>query len=99
MSYRWKPSATQRAAYREAHVQAAQHTYINSGYPIRTGDYVEFYDLSAGRVRKGTIKAHSYGAVRGQHTFTVNCEDGVRLIKGRNLYPRIIEHVHKGESS
>lgn len=36
---------------------------------------------------QGTIIADSYGAARGQHTFTVLKEDGVKLlIKGRNLY-------------
>ena len=36
---------------------------------------------------QGTIIADSYGAARGQHTFTILKEDGVKLlIKGRNLY-------------
>ena len=95
---KWRPSASQRAAYKAAHEQAAQHTFIQSGHPIRTGDYVEFYDLTANTVRKGTIARHSYGVDRGQHTFTVVCEDGQRLIKGRNLYPKLLAHTHVGES-
>lgn len=93
---RWKPSAASRAAYKAANEDAAKHTFIQSGHPIRTGDYVEFYDLPANAVRKGTVTSHSYGADRGQHTFTVDCDDGRRLIKGRNLYPKLLTHTHVG---
>lgn len=96
MGYKWKPSAAQKAEYREKFAVAATHQFIASAHPIRTGDYVEFFDLATETVRRGTIKAHSYGADRGQHTFTVDCADGQRLIKGRNLYPRLLAHNHIG---
>jgi hypothetical protein len=42
----------------------------------------------------GVIVKHSYGAERGQHTFTVLLDDGSKkLVKGRNLYPNLTEHV------
>lgn len=48
------------------------------------------------------IKKHSYGSLKGQHTFTCKVlknyttKDSYQdefLIKGRNLYPNVIEHV------
>jgi hypothetical protein len=97
MSYKWRPSASQRAAYAASAREGGQHTYIKTPYPIRTSDEVTYYDVAAGAVRDGVIEAHSYGADRGQHTFSVRLSDGsLRLIKGRNLYPRLLKHVHKG---
>jgi hypothetical protein len=34
----------------------------------------------------GTIVGESYGAAKGQHTFTLDCQGTRLLIKGRNLY-------------
>jgi hypothetical protein len=49
----------------------------------------------AGTVRlAGTVVKHSYGADKGQHTFTILLDDGTKkLVKGRNLYPNLVEHV------
>lgn len=97
MGYKWKPSASQRAAFAAAHQAAKQHEYINSPHPIRTKDDVEFFDLTTESLRSGTVLRHSYGAEKGQHTFTLSLTDGsARLIKGRNLYPRLTKHTHKG---
>lgn len=42
----------------------------------------------------GVVIKHSYGKDKGQHTFTVLLDDGTKkLVKGRNLYPNLIEHV------
>ena len=57
------------------------------------------------------ILRHSYGAKKGQHTFTCSVleaeDNNIResheagdffLIKGRNLYPIVIEHQQSDES-
>lgn len=42
----------------------------------------------------GVVVKHSYGSEKGQHTFTILLDNGKKkLIKGRNLYPNLIEHV------
>jgi len=47
----------------------------------------------------GTILRHSYGAERGQHTFTVLLANGERkLVKGRNLYPNLVSHTPDANS-
>ncbi len=47
----------------------------------------------------GKIIKHSYGHDRGQHTFTILLDNGKKkLVKGRNLYPNIIEHVADANS-
>lgn len=47
----------------------------------------------------GIVHKHSYGADRGQHTFTILLNDGSKkLVKGRNLYPNLIEHIVDPES-
>lgn len=40
----------------------------------------------------GVIERDSYGRT-GQHTFSIRLDDGsLKLVKGRNLYPHVIEH-------
>jgi hypothetical protein len=47
----------------------------------------------------GVVLRHSYGEKTGQHTFTILLDDGTKkLVKGRNLYPNIIEHIVDYES-
>lgn len=43
----------------------------------------------------GVVVKHSYGEKTGQHTFTILLDNGggKKLVKGRNLYPNIIEHI------
>lgn len=94
MGYKWKPSAAQRAAYAAAMREANSYDFIRSNGPIRTGDFVEFFDASVSSLVSGRIERHSYGADQGQHTFSVRLAGSgeLRLIKGRNLYPRLTEH-------
>jgi hypothetical protein len=60
----------------------------STGKPKVVG-HIEF----AGRVVK-----HSYGEKTGQHTFTVmlstpeDMKGKKKLVKGRNLYPNLVEH-------
>lgn len=43
---------------------------------------------------RGKVVKHSYGAKTGQHTFTIMLDSGgKKLVKGRNLYPNLIDHV------
>lgn len=42
---------------------------------------------------EGRVIKHSYGAKTGQHTFTILLSDGTKkMVKGRNLYPNLLEH-------
>jgi hypothetical protein len=42
----------------------------------------------------GTVIRHSYGELRGQHTFTILLTDGSKKrVKGRNLYPNLLDHI------
>ena len=47
----------------------------------------------------GVVERHSYGQERGQHTFSVRLTDGtLKRVKGRNLYPHLVEHVPAADS-
>jgi len=47
----------------------------------------------------GVVARHSYGADCGQHTFSIRLEDGtLKRVKGRNLYPNLVEHVPDANS-
>lgn len=42
----------------------------------------------------GIVIKHSYGMKTGQHTFSIQLDNGTRkLVKGRNLYPNLVEHI------
>lgn len=95
MGYRWKPSAAQKAAYREKclAIEEAKSVIANDGYDINctgdccTGDEIKFFNpAKSGEYLFGTIVSDSYGQAKQQHTFTVEVEGEKMLIKGRNLY-------------
>lgn len=99
MGYRWKPSASQRAEYaakcRERDL-VGTHT---TNAAIRVGCKVKYYSLNKGGIIEGKVVTSSYGADKGQHTFTIQTKLGEKImVKGRNLYPNIIEHVQGQES-
>ena len=98
MGYRWKPNASQRAAYRAKCEEKETLPVYTTNYAIREGCYVEYYSLNKGEVISGTVVNSSYGADRGQDTFTIDTETGKVLVKGRNLYPNIIKHIQGEES-
>ena len=66
------------------------------------------------QILKAIVKKNSYGKLKNQHTFTIEVLDVIEekfgfvvatkkqgevfLIKGRNLYPYIVEHI-QGEDS
>lgn len=47
----------------------------------------------------GVVERHSYGGEKGQHTFSIRLQEPLvdagklKLVKGRNLYPNLTEHV------
>ena len=98
MSYRWKPNAQQRAEYAEKCRQREQLPVRTTNFAIRNGCYVEYYSLNKGEIISGTVVNSSYGIETGQHTFTIDTGAEKVLVKGRNLYPNIIKHIH-GEIS
>ena len=95
--YRWKPNASQRAAYHQKMVAIEQaqsiappdEYVINCTGDCCKGDEISFFNAGkSGERLYGTIIAESYGAAKQQHTFTIEVE-GVfdnMMIKGRNLY-------------
>ena len=96
MGYRWKPNKQQREEYRKRMEEANKRfNFIHSNGAIREGCYVEYVDKMTNVIIKGYITNSSYGMKSGQHTFTIG---GWKLVKGRNLYDRLL--VHKpGEMS
>jgi hypothetical protein len=92
--YRWKPNATQRREYAERMREKEAMPIIPVSYAIRVGCFVKFYNVGKGEVVSGTVIKESYGEKTGQHTFTIQSEDGTKtLVKGRNLYPNLLEHI------
>jgi len=98
MSYKWKPNASQRAAYREKCLEKESLPTFTTSKVIREGCYIEYYSLNKGEVIKGNVVNSSYGSERGQHTFTIDTGSEKILVKGRNLYPNIIKHVQGKQS-
>lgn len=95
MGYRWKPSAAQKAAYRERclAIEEAKSTIVEDGYDINctgdccTGDEIKFFNpAKASKQLYGVIVSESYGQLKQQHTFTVVVDGEKQQIKGRNLY-------------
>jgi len=94
MAYKWKPNKAQKEAYKRKLQDKENYNTYTTSLPIRTGCYVKYYNLNLGEVVQGNVTNHSYGSKTGQHTFTIG---GVK-VKGRNLYPNIIEHKPGEES-
>lgn len=109
MGYRWKPNASQKAAYRERCLAKEELPLIKTNHPIRNGCKLKFYSMNKGEIIEGEVVNSSYGCghytgqnnftgeqlyTKGQHTFTILKEDGTKLlVKGRNLYPNLLEHI------
>lgn len=95
MAFRWKPNAAQRERYKAALKESEKYTFVESSGPIRTGDTLDWVDKMTCERLAGTVIRHSYGEATGQHTFTIGLHGGgTKLVKGRNLYDRILYH-HK----
>lgn len=99
MGYRWKPSRAQKDAYIQKLKEKETLNIIAPTNKIRTNCYVEFYSLNKGEIIRGTVIRHSYGADKGQHTFSIRTIDNdLLLVKGRNLYPNLLKHTPGQES-
>ena len=94
MGYKWRPSRAQKQAYKERMQEKESMNTYTTPRAIREGCYVKYYNTNKGEVIEGTVTNSSYGASKGQHTFTI---DGV-MVKGRNLYPNILKHIQGEES-
>ena len=95
---RWKPNASQRAAYREKCLVKESLTVRTTNHAIRIGCVISYYSMNKGEIISGVVINSSYGAEKNQHTFTIDTGNGIILVKGRNLYPNIISHVQGEES-
>lgn len=98
MKYKWKPSAAQKAAYKEKIQEKETLGVITTSYAIRKGCWVKFYNMNKGCIIEGNVINSSYGSDKGQHTFTIDWNGEKVLVKGRNLYPNILEHIQGKES-
>ena len=92
---RWKPNRFQRDEYARRCQEAKEnHIFIESNGPIRKGCFVKYFSVNKNCVIEGEVTNDSYGSSQGQHTFTIDS----LCVKGRNLYPWLIEHK-PGEKS
>ena len=100
MKRRWKPNKAQRRAYAEKMKEAEEkYTFISARGAIRVGCKVKYVDKTTNKIIDGEVVNSSYGIKTGQHTFTILQKDGnKKLVKGRNLYDRLLEHI-RGERS
>lgn len=93
---KWQPSKAQRQAYgqRMRTIETAKNEATPDEYTINctgdcvTGDEIAYFNPGKSNDRQyGKIVADSYGQAKQQHTFTIEAENGDKiLIKGRNLY-------------
>ena len=97
MGYKWKPNATQKKEYRERMQERETLDIRNTPHAIRNGCYVKFFSTNRGNILEGYVINSSYGS-QGQHTFTIDCNGVKIMVKGRNLYPNILEHTQGEES-
>lgn len=98
MSYRWKPNKAQKQAYIEKMNEKNSLPIIVASGAIRVGCYVRYYSIASGCEISGLVIKSSYGKLTNQHTFTIN-NNGMKVnVKGRNLYPNLLEHI-QGEQS
>lgn len=97
MGYRWRPNSAQKREYAEKcreRESIAENLRMGTSAAIRVGCWVKYYSLNKGYIIEGTVIASSYGDDNEQHTFTIETNLGDKImVKGRNLYPNIIEHI------
>ncbi len=101
-SKRFKLPKTAARAYAQMMEEIeSKYSFVPNQGAIRKGCMVEYVRVESEsyRVVKGVVVRSSYGADRGQHTFTIQDEAGEKyLVKGRNLYPRLLAHTPGEES-
>ena len=99
MRHRWKPNRAEKDAYIEKIKEKENLNTFTTNKAIRNGCFLKFYSISKGKVIEGNVVKESYGERTGQHTFTIEeCNGNKVIVKGRNLYPNILEHI-QGEIS
>lgn len=78
----------------------AKRDEICNGTPfaIREGCKLKFYNINSDKIQSGVVIRHSYGPKTNQHTFTLDIGDSLVRVKGRNLYPSVIQHERGAES-
>ena len=99
MRYRWKPNKSQKTEYIAKIQEKESLNIFTTNKAIRNGCFIKFYSISKGKVIEGNVVKESYGEKIGQHTFTIEeCDGNKVIVKGRNLYPNMLEHI-QGEIS
>ena len=102
----WKPTKDQKETFKQARADDSNYTFIKSDGPLRNGCKIKWVGYADGKTYNGTIVNNSYGDKTGQHTFTVELYDlsdqslqKTKLVKGRNLYNRLLVHDPGNDSA
>ena len=96
---KWKPNIAEKNDYIEKLKEKESLNTFITNKAIRNGCFLKFYSISKGKVIEGNVVKESYGEKTGQHTFTIEeCDGNNIIVKGRNLYPNMLEHI-QGEIS
>jgi len=99
MGYKWKPNATQYRKYAERMKEQNSMNFIQSNGAIREGCKLSWIDKNSSVELSGEVITSSYGLDKGQHTFTIQLNQGsIKLVKGRNLYDRLTNHIQGKQS-
>ncbi len=90
---RWQPNKQQREEYKEMMTDRENMKFIESDGALREGCKVKFHNKNENRIIEGIVTKSSYGADKGQHTFTILENDGkTKRVKGRNFYDSLLSH-------
>ena len=92
MKYRYRPSASQKAAFIKMLKDREELNFIKSGSAIRVGCKVKWHHKSDGNIYEGIVKKSTYQS-DGQHKFTISIKNGKhKMVMGRNLYDSLLAH-------
>lgn len=76
-----------------------EYRFIKTLHAIRIGCNVKWYSLAKNGVIEGTVTKSTYGGgtnwggeSRDLHFFTIQTKDGFLRVRGKNLYPYLLEH-------
>jgi hypothetical protein len=83
--------------------ECAKRNFISAKGAIRTGCFIKWYSISQNQDLEGVVCKHRYGGgenswgeSRNLHYFTVETGSKKVVVRGKNLYPYLLQHK-KGE--
>jgi hypothetical protein len=79
--------------------------FISPKGAIRNGCFVKYFSVSQLKILSGTVSKSTYGGgesffggSKNLHFFTIQTENGPVRVRGKNLYPFLLEHNQGAES-